>query len=315
MSVMLPIKLGTHWLPSGSSRRPSLSVGHVSLLFSTSTAGRRGRKKGERPRMAPRMAFTLRSAKESKSLPGGGCTRFPCVSTRIVFFQMDFPKVSDTACMIPLSSASTRYKSSRSTYSTTSMDWPLMLSAIFRNACRFTASPDSASSRPTVSISLIRMPAASGPELSCTSFTKGEMISASACSLKACTRATVSPNKLFTVLLLPTLDLPSNSTFSCLNPTSFSSRKHPSTSDRSGSFAKPVHGVATSWSSSSSSSSALAPWAFCRFAFFLLRLLAALLMGAPAAPGPACAPLASGDVPLAAAARADVLGWLAAAVT
>eukprot|EP00967_Tisochrysis_lutea_P090572 scaffold129692_cov18-Tisochrysis_lutea.AAC.1 len=38
-------------------------------------------------------------------------------------------------------------------------------------------------------------------------------------------------------------------------------------------------------------------------------------MGAPAAPGPACAPLASGDVPLAAAARADVLGWLAAACT
>jgi hypothetical protein len=34
------------------------------------------------------------------------------------------------------------------------------------------------------------------------------MISASACSLKACTRAAVSPNKLFTVLLLPTLDLP-----------------------------------------------------------------------------------------------------------
>jgi len=41
-----------------------------------------------------------------------------------------------------------------------------------------------------------------------TSFTNGEIISASACSLKACTRATASPNKLFTVLLFPTLDLP-----------------------------------------------------------------------------------------------------------
>jgi hypothetical protein len=42
-----------------------LSVGHTSLLFSTSTAGKRGRKKGERPRMAPLMAFTRLSAKES----------------------------------------------------------------------------------------------------------------------------------------------------------------------------------------------------------------------------------------------------------
>eukprot|EP00955_Chlamydomonas_euryale_P046610 353457-Chlamydomonas_euryale.AAC.5 len=124
----------THTLESGSTRRPLGSVAH-SAEFSTSTAGSSGRKNGPRPAGTARRSDRTRcDAYPPKSVPGGVVARPPCVSASTVRFHTEPPNTLPIARSAVRSSGSTRYRSSRSTYSTTSMGCPPTSPAIFASA-------------------------------------------------------------------------------------------------------------------------------------------------------------------------------------